>query len=342
MDDDEDEFKLFQKFYKMKRREEWEVQFATKKFKKDFTKSTPTPSPKGGKITSVRKDLTKSTSYPSPDGEKIHPLVKRTPVRKNLTESTSSPSPNGEKMKSVRKGFTKSTSSPPPNGGKVGGSIKPATLRANSQQKGKNVVVSVEEATEGPILADVPPETSRRPFAVVRKWYNDELAKHDKEAWDKFNGCFRAIQSSNTKAANYWLWLSRLEKSHTSLKQENSILGEKLQEAHQLVSRLVSFSSTSRSDMLNAKEKDLFPETSSEEDGRNLKSMFSQLQTADLVNLRIEDFLELVKTLGVQADGVKELESKAMVQEMTSLYQQHLIDGNRLLAFFQQLEDAKK
>lgn len=107
MDDDEDEFKLFQKFYKMKRREEWEVQFATKKFKKDFTKSTPTPSPKGGKITSVRKDLTKSTSYPSPDGEKIHPLVKRTPVRKNLTESTSSPSPNGEKNEIGQERFHK-------------------------------------------------------------------------------------------------------------------------------------------------------------------------------------------------------------------------------------------
>ncbi|KAJ6847906.1 hypothetical protein M6B38_116590 [Iris pallida] len=322
---DEDEVKRFQKFYEqIKRQEGREEQSAAKKIKKD---STSSPSPNGRKIhalikqTPARKDFPKSAPSPSPNGEKMHALIKQTPVGKNLTESPSSPSPNGEKVKVVRKNVTKPTSSPSPspNGENAQALIKPQTLQANSQQKGKNVVSAEEANRKGPF---------------VKKWYNLELENQDKETWDMINGCFRGIQSSNTKMANFWL--SQLERSHTSLKH-------KLGEAHQLVSRLVSFSSTSRSDMLNAKERELFSgtETSSKEQ-RKLKSIFSRLQTADLVNLRIEDFLKLVKTLEIQADGVKELESKAEVQEMTNLYRQHLIDDNRLLAFFQKLEEGRK
>lgn len=40
---------------------------------------------------------------------------------------------------------------------------------------------------------------------VVKDWYNQKLKQQNEEMYDKINGCFRALQSNDLRASNYWL-----------------------------------------------------------------------------------------------------------------------------------------
>lgn len=40
---------------------------------------------------------------------------------------------------------------------------------------------------------------------VVKDLYNQDLKKKNEELYNRINGCFRALQSNDMKASNYWL-----------------------------------------------------------------------------------------------------------------------------------------
>lgn len=46
-----------------------------------------------------------------------------------------------------------------------------------------------------------------KPFVntIVKDWYNKKLKQQNEEMYDKINGCFRALQSNDLRASNYWL-----------------------------------------------------------------------------------------------------------------------------------------
>lgn len=44
-------------------------------------------------------------------------------------------------------------------------------------------------------------------FAVtmVKDWYNQDLKKKNEDLYNRINSCFRALQSNDMRASNYWL-----------------------------------------------------------------------------------------------------------------------------------------
>jgi hypothetical protein len=184
----------------------------------------------------------------------------------------------------------------------------------------------------------IAPIEQKRTFATatVRDWYNKELLDHDPEFYEKLNGCCRAIQSADMRSSNYWL--TQIEKHYICLKQANIKRETKAKEGKELLAKLIEFSSTSKSHALELREAQLMSNESTEK--KSIKEVFMELETSDLVNLRIQDFLDLTNFFEIKSDKTRELEAEMTVHNMINLYQQNLIDEERFLLFFKRLEDT--
>jgi hypothetical protein len=198
--------------------------------------------------------------------------------------------------------------------------------------------IQAQQATKSPQTQEKGKAPTRTfATAMVRDWYNKELLAHDPEFYEKLNGCCRAIQSADMRASNYWL--TQIEKEYISIKQANIKIKKKEDEAKTLLGKVLDFSSTSRSSALDMREAQLLSNGSTEH--RGIKEVFEHLHTSDLINLRIQDFLELTKFFEIKNDKTREYEAELTVQTMISLYQQNLVDEDRLLLFFKRLEDIE-
>ena len=64
----------------------------------------------------------------------------------------------------------------------------------------------------------IAPTGIQRPYisAVVKDWYNLDMKASNPNLYDNFNGCFKAIQSANHRAVNFWL--TQLEKPYLGLR----------------------------------------------------------------------------------------------------------------------------
>lgn len=176
-----------------------------------------------------------------------------------------------------------------------------------------------------------------KPFAntIVKDWYRKDLKQKDEEIYNRTNSCFRALQSNDLRASNYWLTqieqviLSHLHKNQELVKQQTM--------TENLVKGLCQYSITTRSEALNKRKEALFTETS--KDQQKLREIFSNLHTSDMVSIWIPEFLELDKLYHIQTENTKQLDAKVTVQHMITLNQHNLLEDTQLVSFFKNLED---
>lgn len=106
-----------------------------------------------------------------------------------------------------------------------------------------------------------------------------------------------------------------------------------------IIKSLCQYSTNTRSEItLSIRENELFK--CSTKDQITLRNIFSNLETSDMVSVRIPDFLELLKVYKVRDDRTKQLEVEMTVQQMVILNQQNLLEDSQLVAFFKNIEST--
>lgn len=80
--------------------------------------------------------------------------------------------------------------------------------------------------------------------------YADE--RGDPELYDKFNGCFKAVQLGDQRTTNFWV--SQLEKSFWDIKQYEANIDKTIHDIKNQVFKLLQFCNTSRSKALDKKK----------------------------------------------------------------------------------------
>lgn len=119
-------------------------------------------------------------------------------------------------------------------------SIGEAILQANQTT---STEVNKTLQSQGPFGPKrVPP----KPFAatMVKDWYNLTLKNKDEETYSRVNGCFRALQSNDLKAANYWL--TQVEQIILKQREQLQAQSVQLRRTKNLITTLCQHSSTSR------------------------------------------------------------------------------------------------
>lgn len=106
-----------------------------------------------------------------------------------------------------------------------------------------------------------------------------------------------------------------------------------------IIKSLCQYSTNTRSEItLSIRENELFK--CSTKDQITLRNIFSNLETSDMVSVRIPDFLELLKVYKVRDDRTKQLEVEMTIQQMVTLNQQNLLEDSQLVAFFKNIEST--
>lgn len=124
--------------------------------------------------------------------------------------------------------------------------------------------------------------------------------------------------------------------------QKNSLVAE-MQIQHKttkaIIKSLGQYSTNTRLEItLSIRENELFK--CSTKDQITLRNIFSNLETSDMVSIRIPDFLEFLKVYKVRDDRTKQLEVEMTVQQMVTLNHQNLLEDSQLVAFFKNIEST--
>lgn len=175
-----------------------------------------------------------------------------------------------------------------------------------------------------------------KPFAiaVVKDWYNNTLKISDGSTYNKLNGIFKMLQSNDMKTANYWL----IQIEQIFLQLQNQCKQHRKREATiiDLVQSLCLYSTINRSNALAQREEGFY--TGSSREQQALREIFSKIDSADMVNVRIQDFVSLLEICKVKTEKSRRLEAELTIQKMVILNQQNLIEDSQLLSVFKSLE----
>lgn len=89
---------------------------------------------------------------------------------------------------------------------------------------------------------------------VVKDWYNQDLKKKNEDLYNRINSCFRALQSNDMRASNYWL--TQIEQLILQMQEQLQKMQEQKTKEEKLVKNICQYSSTTRSEALIRKEQD--------------------------------------------------------------------------------------
>lgn len=140
----------------------------------------------------------------------------------------------------------------------------------------------------------------------------------------------------NLKIANYWL--TQIEQVILQFKDQHMQNQEREVKIINLVQSFCQYSTTHRSDALARREEGYYTGFSREH--TILREIFSELDTADMVNIQIQDFVSLLEICRIKREKSRQLEAVLPIQKMIKLNQQTLIEDNLLVSFFKLMEET--
>lgn len=162
----------------------------------------------------------------------------------------------------------------------------------------------------------------------IKNWYNEALKMTNENLYNEINNIYMCAQRRDTRPITYHLsslekQIAKIQSSGKDLEKQIQTLKDNITKARTVAGKMIHYHHTKASPLIKGRMDGMIGGTSPPE--KRLKRMIGELGVSDLVEIRIGDFLELLKVFKLSGTAVKKIESQVRVNEVFESYSQGVL-----------------